>query len=119
MAINTKDFQLPINLDRPRKPQKRQRKPFLKGPIPLAWLQRVAELPGKSPLAVALAVWHQAGLKKTHHSLRLCPAYVEHFGLQRRAAYNGLRALEQAGLVSVSRKAGQCARVTILSESVE
>ena len=38
--------------------------PFIKGPIPLAWMKAVAMLPGKS-LHVGLALWYLAGVKKT------------------------------------------------------
>ncbi len=35
--------------------------PFLKGPIPMNWLSVAAKLRGKAPLAVALALWFEAG----------------------------------------------------------
>jgi hypothetical protein len=38
--------------------------PFIKGPIPLAWMKAVAMLPGKC-LHVGLALWYLVGLKKT------------------------------------------------------
>ena len=38
--------------------------PFIKGPIPLAWMMAAAMLPGKS-LHVGLVLWYLAGLKKT------------------------------------------------------
>src|SRR5271166_4644456 len=38
--------------------------PFIKGPIPLAWITAAAMLPGKS-LHAGLALWYLAGLKKT------------------------------------------------------
>ena len=37
---------------------------FIKGPLPLDWMQRAARLPGKT-LQVALALWYLAGLQKS------------------------------------------------------
>ena len=39
--------------------------PFIKGPIPLAWMMAAATPPGKC-LHVGLALWYLAGLKKTN-----------------------------------------------------
>ena len=38
--------------------------PFLKGPIPMAWLNAAAKLPGKT-LNVGIAIWWLAGMSKT------------------------------------------------------
>ena len=46
----------------PPSPQKGEA--FLKGPIPLAWLERAARLPGKS-LQAAVALWYAAGLTRS------------------------------------------------------
>src|SRR6476659_7094044 len=51
---------------------------FLKGPIPLPWLTAASMLPGKAPLAVALAVWFEAGRRKSQE-VRLTTAILERF----------------------------------------
>lgn len=62
-ALST--LSLPVD----RKPQVRRLprhgagEEFLKGPVSWAWLQAASSCPGRA-LAVALAVWFQAGLKK-------------------------------------------------------
>lgn len=93
---------------------KRKQKPFLRGPIPLQWLQRAAELPGKSPFQLGIALWYQAGLERSRSDLRLTRKLLSVFGLKRRTAYNALTRLESAGLVLVERPPGSCRVVNIL-----
>ena len=47
---------------RPPGPAKGER--FLKGPVPLAWLEAAARLPGKS-LHAGIALWYAAGLARS------------------------------------------------------
>jgi hypothetical protein len=84
---------------------------FLKGPVPLAWLNRASRLPGKA-LAVALAIWYVAGMEKSG-TVRLTRSALMAFNVGRKAAYRALAALERAGLVQVERKRGSCTKVTI------
>lgn len=84
---------------------------FLKGPIPWAWLEKAARLPGKA-LAVGLVAWHLRGLRKTNN-FRLEPSKVRSLGLSPRVARRGLKALENAGLVAVDRHRGRSPDVTL------
>jgi hypothetical protein len=86
---------------------------FVKGPIPLAWLTVASELSGKAPLAVALAIWFEAGRRKSKE-VRLTIAILRRFNVNRRAKYTALKALEKAGLVKVRRKPRRNPVVTIL-----
>ena len=86
---------------------------FLKGPIPLTWLSVAASLPGKA-LNVALALRWVADMSNGS-DVHVTKAALQHFGLSSDAYRDGLRRIEAAGLVAVSRKAGQRARVRILS----
>jgi hypothetical protein len=92
--------------------EQKNRAPFLKGPIPLNWLSAAAALPGKT-LNVALAVRWVADMSKAAE-IHVTKAALQHFGLSEDAYRDGLKRLEQAGLVVVVRKAGQRARVRIL-----
>ena len=74
--------------------QYRRRTDFLKGPIPIEWLCRAARLPGKA-LAVALALWFQAGTRKRSTDLVIGKTLLERFGLSRRSRGRGLDELEQ------------------------
>ncbi len=86
--------------------------PFIKGPIPLAWITAAATLPGKS-LHVGLALWYLAGLKKTK-TFALGNRVLKKFGVDRKAKGRCLKLMERAGLISVVRRAGCNPTVTLL-----
>jgi hypothetical protein len=86
---------------------------FLKGPIPLPWLTAVTKLSGKAPLSVALAVWFEAGRRKSNE-VKLTTAILRRFSVNRKAKYAALRSLERAGLVRVRREPRRNPVVTIL-----
>ena len=90
------------------------RKPagFIKGPLPLPWMQAAARLPGRT-LQVALALWYLAGLKKDT-TVRLTTKPLVDMGVSRDAKYDSLARLEEAGLVSIQRQSGQAPLVTLL-----
>lgn len=90
----------------------RKQELFLKGPIPLPWLTAAAGLPGKA-LNVALAIRWVSDISKAAE-IHVTKAALQHFGLSEDAYRDGLKRLEQAGLVAVLRKSGQRARVSIL-----
>jgi len=92
---------------------KRIKGEFLKGPIPLNWLTAASKLRGKAPLTVALAVWFQVGRRKSR-AVTLTSAVVERFGVNRKAKYAGLAALEKASLVRVHRRPRKNPIVTVL-----
>ncbi len=74
---------------------------FLRGPIPLEWLQRAAMLPGKA-LQVSVATWFRAFLKHTDTVL-LTNKLLGGFGVSRHSKARALKALEDAGLMAVRR----------------
>lgn len=76
---------------------------FLKGPIPLNWLSVAAKLPGKSPLAVALAIMFEVG-RRTSIEIVLTTAICQRLGVNRKAKYRGLGLLEEAKLIEVHRQ---------------
>lgn len=89
----------------PKKPPVKSRVngEFLKGPIPLAWLTIAAGLRGKASLAVGLAIWFEAGRKKSG-TITLTTAILNRFKVNRKAKYRALDALEAAGLIVVERR---------------
>lgn len=90
------------------------RPPFLRGPIPLAWLSR-AHKAGGSALAVGLALWFVRGVSKKPGPAKVDSSVRRRFGLSRDQTGYGLRALESAGLARyVVRGRGHCAVVEIL-----
>ena len=93
--------------------------PFIKGPIPLAWMMAAAMLPGKS-LHVGQVLWYLAGLKKTK-TFALGNRDLKRFGVDRKAKGRCLKVMESAGLISVVSRAGCNPIVTLLDapEAVE
>jgi DNA-binding transcriptional ArsR family regulator len=85
---------------------------FLKGPIPLTWIQAATQQPGKAVI-VALELWFRAGVAKNRTvrisltNLQVAPK------LSRSAASRGLASLEKAGLVTVVRASGRKPVVTL------
>jgi hypothetical protein len=85
---------------------------FLKGPIPLKWLQKAGTLPGKAA-QVGNALWYLAGLTK-NKTVPLSNGLLSEFGVDRNAKYRALKLLSEAKLISVAQKNGQSPRITIL-----
>lgn len=96
-------------------PRHRAGEQFLKGPIPLLWLQKAATLSGKT-LAVSLALWFKAGLTR-NRVVHLTHNLAERLSVGRRATARCLKLLEDANLVTVERHQGRCPVVTILEVS--
>ncbi len=90
---------------------------FLKGPVPLDWLEAAARLPGKS-LHAGLALWYAAGVQRSA-SVPLSNVSGLRFGLDRNAKYRALGWLEGAGLISVERKLGRAPVVTLVDVTPE
>ena len=86
---------------------------YLRGPIPLVWLQTAARLPGQA-LAVGMALWHLAGLRGTQQHLSLSTERLAPFGVSRYAKDRALRQLIEAGLVTVARKKGRSPSVSLI-----
>ena len=87
--------------------------PFLKGPIPMAWLNEAAKLPGKA-INLGLAIWWLDGMAKTK-TFKLTGKALDQLDISRDAAADALKRLEGRGLIRVQRAPGQRPTVEILS----
>ena len=88
--------------------------PFLRGPIPLAWLAR-AHRAGGSAMAVGLSLWFVRGVSGKRGPFKVDRSVRRRFELSRDQTHYGLRALEAAGLVAYVKKGrGHCAVVDVL-----
>jgi hypothetical protein len=120
--LDPDQFRLPESMTAPitpstRPPRHRPKEPFLKGPIPWAWLDLASRLPGKA-LALGLVLWQSAGFhgRRTVH---ICLANSRALGLNKHSARRGIRALERASLVEVRHRPGRGLDVTILEVRAE
>ena len=86
---------------------------FVLGPLPLHWFLPAMALPGKA-LHVAVALWHMYGITKCPE-ITVSNVLTKRFSVRRDAKHRALRALERAGLVSVSSGKGRSSRVTLLA----
>jgi hypothetical protein len=85
---------------------------FLKGPIPWSWIAASAALPARA-LLVGLCIWRLAGAKK-NHTVLFGNSDLRPLGIDRAAKSRALRALEQGGLIKVTRQHGRLPQVALL-----
>jgi hypothetical protein len=91
------------------------KKLFLRGPIPMEWLSKSAELPGKT-LHLSIALWWLHGMANGK-PFKLTKRALDSLNVSRDAAGDGLVRLEQQGLISIVRKVGQRPTITVLSST--
>ena len=92
----------------------RQTAPFLRGPVPLRWLQTAATLPGKAS-AVGVALWYLAGLGRTS-TVSVPNKLLTQFGVDRFAKRRALDALAGAGLIDATHHRGRSPVVRLLTD---
>jgi hypothetical protein len=102
----------PVAPRAPKPPRHRAGEKFLKGPVPLTWLARAAQLPGKS-LHVGIVLWFVAGLHR-RRTVPLSSELLSLLGVDRHAKYRALAWLEHEGLVAIDRRPGCNPIVTLL-----
>jgi len=90
------------------------KKKFLRGPIPLDWLSAAARLPGKA-INVGIALWWLAGMSKSG-VLKLTRQAQLALNISKDAERDGLRRLQQAGLIELTARPGQRHTVRIVKE---
>ena len=96
-------------------PNRKPYKSFIKGPIPLEWVQAAARLPGRS-LQVGLVLWYLAGVRRSKQG-PISYTVAHHFGLSRHTVYRGLAQLKEANLIAVSRKPGRRLGFALIEEA--
>jgi hypothetical protein len=113
-SLRLPDSMIGVMTPKRRPPRHRPGDPFIKGPIPYAWIASACRLPGVG-LHVAMAY--------RLHAKRFGFSHGRHWGIAdiakgmrvgRDTARRGLHAAELAGLVSVSRAPGRKPAVSIL-----
>ena len=87
-----------------RPPQRRTR-PFIKGPIDLAWVHSAAKV---NATEVALWLCYKEGFVGVGKWAHVRPYELNKFGLTRKRKDRQINSLEKAGLIEVKRGAGRC-----------
>ena len=86
---------------------------FIKGPMPMPWLERAFGLGGKAA-AVAVLLWFMAGMNGPRE-IRVTPRLLKRFNVSRQAGYRAVHALAAEGLITAETSKGKCAVVSIVS----
>lgn len=95
-----------------RPPRHRPGEPFIKGPIPYAWMAAACRLPG-SGLHVASAYWYLCRRYPGPNRIGL-DALARDLGISDDTASRALHAAEEAGLLMVEREPGCKLTVSVL-----
>jgi len=90
---------------------------FLKGPIPIWWLNKASSLPGKA-LNVALAIWWLDGMSKGG-GIKLTGKALGHLNVSRYAVRSALDGMEQLNLIRAIRRPGRRPEITVLKVAGE
>ncbi len=100
-----------LQAEKEQGPPKRVKGRFVKGPVPLGWLERAGRLPGKA-LHVGMFLWFRVGLTK---AMTVKPSYEElnRLGVLPDAFRRALKKLEEAKLVTTDKHPGRKTRITI------
>jgi hypothetical protein len=88
---------------------------YLKGPIPISWISRVASYPGKA-LNVALAIRWLSDMNK-NKPFKLTRRAMEQFCFSIDAAAAALSHMEKDGLILVHRRPGQRPSIQLLTST--
>ena len=112
MNLISSEKRLQLDIDAEKLVPIPKKKLFLRGPVPMDWLSRAAELPGKT-LNVALAIWWLKGMTQSE-SFKLNRKSLSLFNIKRDAASISLKRLEGAGLIKIQKKVGQRPVISII-----
>jgi hypothetical protein len=107
IKINTAKSDAASNLPRHKAGER-----FLKGPIPMAWLNKAMQLPGKS-FQVAIIIWYLASMKN-NRQVKLTQKELDIFNINRNAKYRALAELKSVNLISLYSENGKNPTVTLL-----
>ena len=81
-----------------KKRAKKRAEMFVKGPVPMWWMEKAHKL-GGSALWLGLLAWHKAGMGC--ESMKASNAYCEAYGISKQAKRRAIKALADAGLMRI------------------
>ena len=96
----------------PGTPNGRRKGRFLKGPVPLDWLEAAAGCGGKA-VAVAVLLWYRRGVTRSPE-VNVGRSLRNLFAISPQSFRRAVASLECAGLVTVERSVGRSPRITLL-----
>ena len=108
---NRKLTKAKLDLPRPNKGEH-----FIKGPIPLKWIQLASQCGGRGT-EVGLLLWYAAGWQKKN-PVKLTAAICKQLGVHPKTSKRVLTRMEEAGLINVVFHRGRSPIVTLLTTEV-
>jgi hypothetical protein len=98
-------------------PRPQGKEKFLKGPIPWWWLERLAEVGGRSKtFIVGIGIWQVAEMRKSNE-FKMQPGIYKDLGVSSSSFHRALRLLKQGGLIDYSVRSGRSPNIEILGWS--
>ena len=107
-----------LSILRHRRAIRRLKVPFVRGPIPLDWLQKAMKL-GGAAISVGVILWYFKGLKKLSIFKIGIQDIANLIGRSWLTAKRGLIALEKERLIAIQRHNGRKHLVEIQDDEVE
>ena len=116
-ALNQEDFLLPSVANVTPKHKVRQTEPFLRGPVPMSWIDKAYEVAGGNGLMLGLKLWWVSGMNGS----RMFPVNISKLeaGQSLRSKRRVLKILEDAGLIKRIHEPGKRLKVELLVKKQE
>lgn len=108
---NRKLTKAKLDLPRPNKGEH-----FIKGPIPLKWIQLASQCGGRGT-EVGLLLWYAAGWQKKN-PVKFTAAICQQLGVHPKTTKRVLTRMEEAGLIKAEFHRGRSPVVTLLTTEV-
>jgi len=116
-ALNQGDLSLPSVANVIPKHKVHQAEPFLRGPVPMSWIDKVFAVAGGNGLMLGLKLWWVSGMNID----RIFPVNISRLkaGQSLRSKWRVLKTLEDAGLIRRITEPGKRLKVELLTTKQE
>ena len=116
-ALNQESISLPPVADVKIKNKTFQTEPFLRGPVPMSWIDKVFAVAGGNGLMLGLKLWWVSGMNID----RIFPVNISRLkaGQSLRSKWRVLKTLEDAGLIRRITEPGKRLKVELLTTKQE
>jgi DNA-binding transcriptional ArsR family regulator len=116
LTLNHEDFATPEALTHTATAARTIDGPFLRGPIPWAWLHRAIDLAGPA-LLTGMAIWYFWYLNKQRPFQVSSKKLAQQVKLSQRSIQRGISLLRDAGLLKVTHRNGSRSTLAIIEDN--
>ena len=114
-SLNQESISLPSIADVKPKYKVRQTEPFLRGPVPMSWINKAYEVAGGNGLMLGLNLWRVSGMNNNSRTFSVNVRRLE-VGQSLRSKWRVLKTLEGAGLIRRTHEPGKRLKVELLTK---